>query len=56
MKYDPSKIVKAEDHLDKLYLDMKIVEVHCDGVALGRFPFTLDGIIVVWYSLPLNSI
>lgn len=57
MKYDPYKVVKAEDHLDNFYMNLQMLEVRYDDVADRIFPCTLDGRATVWYqTLPLNLI
>lgn len=56
-KHDPDREVKAEDHLDNLYLQLQTLKVQYDDVACKLFPCTLDGREAVWYhNLPINSI
>lgn len=56
-KYDPHRVVKANDHLDTFYLHMRTLKVCYDDVSCRFFPCTLDGKEVVWYHhLPVNSI
>ena len=43
IKFNPNNAVKAEDHLDKFYLQLQTLEVHYDDVACRLFPCTLDG-------------
>lgn len=57
MKYDPKKIVKAEDHLDTFYLHLQTLEVRYNEFSCKLFPCALDGRAAVWcHNLPPNSI
>lgn len=53
IKFDPDSMVKAEDHLDKFYLQLQNLEVCYDDVACILFACTLDGCAAAWYhNLP----
>jgi len=57
IKFNPNIIMKAEDYLDKFYLQLQTLEVWHDDVACILFPCTLDGHADAWYhNLPPNSI
>lgn len=57
IKFNPDSAVKAEDYLDKFYLQLQTLEVHYDDVACRLFPYTLDDQVAAWYhNLPPNSI
>ena len=47
MKYNTDKEVKVEDHLEKFYLHLHMLEVQCGDVACIIFPCTLDGRSIV---------
>ena len=42
-KFNPDNMVKVEDHLDNLYLQLQTLEVCYDDVACRLFPYILDG-------------
>ena len=49
--------MKAEENLEKFYLQLKTLEVRHDDVACRFFPCTTDSFTTAWYhSLPPNSI
>jgi len=57
IKFNSDSVVKAEDHLDNFYLQLKTLEVHYDDVECILFPCTLEGHVASWYhSLPPKSI
>jgi len=57
IKFNPNNTVKAEDHLDNLYLQLQTLKVRYDDIEFRLFPCTLDGCATAWYhSLPPNSI
>lgn len=54
-KYDPTKKVKAQDHIDYFYFHLQMSEVCFDDISCRLFPYTLEGRASVWYhSLPPN--
>lgn len=56
-KFDPDKKVKVDDHLDDLYMHLRMLYVQYDDVDCRLFPFNLEGKASVWYhSMPVNSI
>lgn len=46
-KYDLDKVAKEEDHLDKFYLHLQMLEVHFNDVTCRLFLCTLDGSVVI---------
>lgn len=57
INFNLDNIVKVEDHLDNLYLQLQTLEVWYNDVACRLFPCTLDGHAAAWYrNLLTNSI